>query len=70
MIGLGMAVMLTNWTLTDKTNTTFAVAAEKQLKHILEAVPRHTNGAISHRENYVQLWYDVSDATLICGFPN
>ncbi|TFL05512.1 Six-hairpin glycosidase-like protein [Pterulicium gracile] len=55
---LGMAVMLTDLTLTDKSNHTFADAAAKQLKHILESVPRASNGAISHREKYVQLWAD------------
>jgi hypothetical protein len=55
---LGMAVLLTNWTLADKSNHTFAVAAEKQINHVLVDVPRHTNGGISHRESQVQFWAD------------
>lgn len=56
MIGLGVAVLLTNWTRTNLSDTSFDVAAKLQLDHLLTAVPRADNGAISHREDQVQLW--------------
>jgi len=34
------------------------VAASEQLKYLLEVAPRAPNGAISHREDQVQLWAD------------
>jgi hypothetical protein len=33
-------------------------AAERQIDHLLTAVPRWSNGAISHREDYAELWAD------------
>jgi len=55
---LGVAVLLTSWTRTDRSDTSFAVAAEEQLNHLLFEAPRNTDGAISHREDQVQLWAD------------
>ncbi|TCD67698.1 hypothetical protein EIP91_012064 [Steccherinum ochraceum] len=55
---LGVAVALTGWTLTDRSDQSFSNAASAQLNHLLTAVPRNSNGAISHREDQVQLWAD------------
>ncbi|KAK7695457.1 hypothetical protein QCA50_000093 [Cerrena zonata] len=55
---LGVAVLLTNWTRTNLSDTSFEVAASQQLNHLLTVVPRADNGAISHREDQVQLWAD------------
>jgi rhamnogalacturonyl hydrolase YesR len=54
----GMAVLLANWTRPDKSDHTFGDAALKELNYVLTMVPRHTNGAISHRKSEVQLWAD------------
>lgn len=56
--GLGVAVALTGWTRTNHSDYSFGVAANQQLNHLLYQVPRNTNGAISHREDQVQLWAD------------
>jgi rhamnogalacturonyl hydrolase YesR len=50
--------LLRNWTLPDSENTTFATAASEQLDYLLNVAPRAPNGAISQRENQVQLWAD------------
>lgn len=36
----------------------YAEAADRQAKHLLERVPRWSNGAISHREDVPELWAD------------
>lgn len=60
-IGLGVAVLLANWTRTNLSDSSFSVAASQQLNHLLYVAPRNANGAISHREDQVQLWYvDIS----------
>ena len=56
--GIGVSVLLRNWTLPDRENTTFATAAEEQLDYLLNVAPRAPNGAISQRESQVQLWAD------------
>ncbi|KIJ53229.1 hypothetical protein M422DRAFT_58565 [Sphaerobolus stellatus SS14] len=53
---LGVAVLLANWTTTK--GQSFGAAAEGQLRFLLEKVPKTSDGAISHRENEVQLWSD------------
>lgn len=55
---IGVSVLLRNWTLPDSENTTFATAASEQLDYLLNVAPRAPNGAISQRENQVQLWAD------------
>lgn len=57
-IGLGTVVTLTGWTRTNRSDPSFEIAAGQQLDHILNHVPRNGNGAISHREDQVQLWAD------------
>ena len=56
--GLGVAVLLRNWTLPSDEASPYGVAAEEQLKYLLEVAPRASNGAISQRESQVQLWSD------------
>ncbi len=41
-----------------QTNGAYLTAANKQASHLLTAVPRYSNGAISHRENVAELWAD------------
>lgn len=50
----GVGVLLANWTALGGAD--YAGAARGQLEHLLQQVPRTSDGAISHREGYVQLW--------------
>lgn len=51
----GPIVLIANWTGLRDQN--YAAAAEQQLDYLLNQAPRHENGAISHRNNGIQLWY-------------
>ncbi|KAG5644561.1 hypothetical protein DXG03_008135 [Asterophora parasitica] len=55
---IGVAVLLANWTSPDPSSTAFSDAASGQLEHLLHHVPRSPQGAISHRQDEVQLWAD------------
>jgi rhamnogalacturonyl hydrolase YesR len=44
--------------LIGQTQSPFLPAAQRQIEHLLTAVPRWPNGAISHREDYPELWAD------------
>lgn len=55
---LGQAVLLRNWTRRDLTDTRFSAAAGEQLGYLLGFAPRADSGAISHRDDQVQLWAD------------
>ncbi|KAI9448527.1 Six-hairpin glycosidase [Lactarius indigo] len=55
---LGQAVLLRNWTRRDLTDTRFSTAAGEQLGYLLGSAPRADSGAISHRDDQVQLWAD------------
>lgn len=55
---IGVAVLLANWTRPDASVTAFSKAASGQLEHLLHNVPRSPEGAISHRQDEVQLWAD------------
>lgn len=44
--------------LIGQTQPEYLSAAERQVDHLLNSVPRATNGAISHREANVELWAD------------
>ncbi|KAJ8483299.1 hypothetical protein ONZ51_g4792 [Trametes cubensis] len=55
---IGTAVLLTNWTRTDRSDHEFSTAAGHQLKYLLDVAPRTSDGAISHRADQVQLWAD------------
>jgi rhamnogalacturonyl hydrolase YesR len=57
-LGLGVPVLLRNWTLPSHEASPYRVAAEEQLKYLLKVAPRASNGAISQRESQVQLWSD------------
>ena len=51
----GPIVLIANWTGLRDQN--YAAAAEQQLDYLLNHVQRYENGAISHRNNSIQLWY-------------
>jgi rhamnogalacturonyl hydrolase YesR len=57
-VGIGVSVLMLNWTLDGHENKRFAKAASEQLDYLLHVAPRARNGAISHRESQVQLWSD------------
>ncbi|KAI7785674.1 six-hairpin glycosidase-like protein [Diaporthe eres] len=44
--------------LIGQTQSEHLSAAERQVNHLLDNVPRWSNGAISHRESNVELWAD------------
>ncbi|KAG9120140.1 hypothetical protein FRC07_004498, partial [Ceratobasidium sp. 392] len=52
----GVAVLIANWT--EAQGPDFSSAASDQLTWLLQHVPRSSKGAISHRNNAVQLWSD------------
>ncbi|KAG8710389.1 hypothetical protein FRC08_017233 [Ceratobasidium sp. 394] len=52
----GVAVLVANWT--GAQGPDFSSAASDQLTWLLNHVPRSNKGAISHRNNAVQLWSD------------
>ena len=54
-LGLGLAVLLRNWTRVDITDMRFSTAAGEQLGYLLNCAPRSDSGAISHRESEVRL---------------
>ncbi|KZT41164.1 Six-hairpin glycosidase [Sistotremastrum suecicum HHB10207 ss-3] len=55
---LGVAVLLANWTRTNRSDNNFASAAGSELSYVLNVAPRAPDGAISHRSDQVQLWAD------------
>jgi len=57
-VGIGVSVLLRNWTLPTHGNSSFATAASEQLDYLLRVAPRAPNGAISQRASQVQLWGD------------
>ncbi|KAJ1305655.1 hypothetical protein OPQ81_000651 [Rhizoctonia solani] len=52
----GVAILVANWT--EAQGGDFETAAKDQLTWLLSHVPRSSKGAISHRNNEVQLWSD------------
>ncbi|KAI5861900.1 hypothetical protein GGS23DRAFT_611022 [Durotheca rogersii] len=44
--------------LIGQTEPAYLAAAGRQVRHLLDAVPRWPNGAISHRETVAELWAD------------
>lgn len=54
--GIGVAVLLANWTRTNLSDSQYADAASGQLHYLLDIAPRSPGGAISHRNDEVQLW--------------
>ncbi|KAF4574672.1 hypothetical protein EYR36_006022 [Pleurotus pulmonarius] len=55
---VGVAVLLANWTRSDLSDNSYADAAQGQLVYLLEQAPKTAEGAISHRNEQVQLWAD------------
>ncbi|KAI9000936.1 Six-hairpin glycosidase [Trametes punicea] len=55
---IGVAVLLTNWTRTNRSDNEFSTAAGHQLKYLLDVAPQTSDGAISQRADQVQLWAD------------
>ncbi|EIN10295.1 Six-hairpin glycosidase [Punctularia strigosozonata HHB-11173 SS5] len=55
---IGNAVLLANWTRQDLSNANFSIAAGEELDYLLNQAPRTDDGAISHRNDQVQLWAD------------
>ncbi|EKM77140.1 hypothetical protein AGABI1DRAFT_101862 [Agaricus bisporus var. burnettii JB137-S8] len=56
---IGMCVLLANWTGVDRgSGLDYAGAAKDELDWLLSVIPRTDDGAISHRENELQLWSD------------
>ncbi|CDO75328.1 hypothetical protein BN946_scf184848.g5 [Trametes cinnabarina] len=55
---IGVSVLLTNWTRTNRNDDEFSTAAAQQLTYLLDIAPRTSDGAISHRAEEVQLWAD------------
>jgi rhamnogalacturonyl hydrolase YesR len=56
--GLGVAVFLKNLTRLDASNLMYATAAGSQIDYLLHYAPRSAEGAISHRQDDIQLWAD------------
>ncbi|KAI8976354.1 hypothetical protein BD414DRAFT_166093 [Trametes punicea] len=55
---IGVAVLLANWTGAGaQDGLDYAGAAKDQLDYLFEQVPKTSDGAISHRQEQVQLWY-------------
>ncbi|KAJ8114876.1 hypothetical protein ONZ43_g4797 [Nemania bipapillata] len=54
--------------LIGQTQPPFLAAADRQIQHLLTAVPRWPNGAISHREDHAELWADFT-RTKLCYTP-
>lgn len=55
--GIGVSVLIANWTRSNLSDTEFSNAAADQLEYLLDVAPRTPDGAISHRASQVQLWY-------------
>ena len=56
--GIGVSVLLRNWTLPSNETGPFTTAASDQMKYLLFKAPRTQKGAISHRTDQTQLWAD------------
>ena len=53
---MGVAVLIANWTGHADGSVDFAGAARDQLRFLLNDVPKTSDGALSHRNEQVQLW--------------
>jgi hypothetical protein len=54
---IGVAVVLANWTGQGSDGLNYSVAASNQFEYLLTSAPKTGDGAISHRNEQVQLWY-------------
>ncbi|OCH87895.1 Six-hairpin glycosidase [Obba rivulosa] len=55
---VGVAVLLANWTRSNTSDLRYSEAAAQQLDYLLNVAPRTEDGAISQRDDEVQLWAD------------
>ncbi|KAI0091904.1 Six-hairpin glycosidase [Irpex rosettiformis] len=55
---LGVSILLANWTRSNLSDLSFAQDARQQLTYLTDIAPRTDDGAISHRNDQVQLWAD------------
>ncbi|KAI0693801.1 Six-hairpin glycosidase [Cytidiella melzeri] len=55
---LGVAILIANWTRSDLADQSFAQDDRQQLVYLTSLAPRTSDGAISHRNDQVQLWAD------------
>ena len=53
---MGVAVLVADWTRYTNGSVDFAGAARDQLNFLMNNVPRTQDGALSHRNEQVQLW--------------
>ena len=63
-LGIGPAIILANWIRNNTKDNRFSVAAGSELNYVLNSAPRTRDGAISHRSDQVQLWYDKSPCVI------
>lgn len=54
--GIGVSVLLANWTRSNLADQSFSQAAYSELAYLMTVAPRTGDGAISHRASQVQLW--------------
>ncbi len=57
---IGVCVLIANWTKAGGGNLDYAGAAKAQIDYLFTMVPRTSDGAISHRESQLQLWYVIT----------
>lgn len=67
LTGIGVAVLLANWTQGNRLNDRYSKAAADQLKYLLNNVPKSESGAISHRTDETQLWSVLGSQLLAVG---
>lgn len=56
--GLGVGVLLRNWTRTDTSNNIYSFYGGEQAGYLIHKAPHTADGAVSHRNDQVQLWAD------------
>jgi len=64
-VSIGVCVLIANWTKAG--SLAYGAAAKSQLDYLLTAVPKTSDGAISHRVSQVQLW-SVPPFRIVCGY--
>ena len=69
MIGMGVAVLIANWTRMGNSSVDYAGAAQAEIQFLLsDAVRKTSDGAFSHRIDQLQLWYVVIAMPLVLIF--
>ena len=51
---IGVCILIANWTKAG--NLDYGAAAKSQIDYLFTAVPKTSDGALSHRESQIQLW--------------